>query len=155
MTKRKRKTHDDGCEAKRQRLRGGDEVHPATSLLRQYYPQVSTLRQYLASQLSKGSKKRRKKVLHYGLCVDGTDDPSLEVVGLLDTTLVGSPATCVLTDAESLEQDLSVFTQQLETSTISVGPSQGAFKQSEVGDCAVAFLVCLLAGRLYELSLDR
>jgi len=133
--KRKRKRRATEPVVKKQKLNSAVNSEATLPLLRQYYPQVLTLRNYLASRLSKASKKRRRKVLHYGLPSSDRDDSSPDpvVVRLLNTTFIGAFNNVNESDLESIDKDISVFTQQLSNSTTSISPTQGALKQSEVG----------------------
>ncbi|KAK5164075.1 Telomerase reverse transcriptase [Saxophila tyrrhenica] len=128
--KRKRKTQRDAREGKRQKLVHGSTQPPAWTLLRQYYPTVLTLRRYLASRLP---KNRRKRVLHYGRGNDNNADADVHVVGLLDSVTVGTFNHSPKND-EDLEKDITVFTQQVSESSATIGPTQGALKQSEIVD---------------------
>lgn len=133
--KRKRKTKSAERSNKRPKVEQGSALQATIPLLQQYYPQVLPLRQYLATKLSKASKKRRRKLLQYGLQGTGDDEASAEpeLTRLLETTIVGTSKPVHTTDFESIDRDITVFTQQLSDSTITVSPTQGALKQSEVG----------------------
>jgi len=133
--KRKRKRHVTERIVKKQKLNCKVGSEATLPLLRQYYPQVLTLRDYLTSRLSKASKKRRRKVLHHGLQLSNWDGSStdLAVLRLLDTTVVGAFNSASTVDLESIDKDISIFTQQLSDTTTSISPTQGALKQSEVG----------------------
>ena len=105
--------------------------HP---LLQQYYANISSLRQYLVSKLPKTSKKRRRRLLHYGSgSADDTPTADLRVASLLDGVIVGSFKWIQREPSEDVLSEISVFTQQLTESTVVISPTQGAFKQSEVG----------------------
>lgn len=132
--KRKRKNHRDQRVDKRQKVDHHVNGQPTWALLRYYYPKVLTLRYYLVSTLSK-SKKRQRKVLHYGLDSDrsATTDSDATVAKLLDSTVIGSPNQTEVPDLESIDKDITLFTQQLSESTATISPTQGALKQSEVG----------------------
>ena len=135
--KRKRKTVPPtaGVAAKKAKI-DHDVTSPATNpLLQQFYTQVLTLRQYLVVRLSKDSKKRRRKVLQYGVRQNECSGDLAEqaVVRLLDTTLVGVLTGVSGTDVGTVDKDISVFTQQLCESTTTISPTQGSLKQSEVG----------------------
>ena len=129
--KRKRKNHVDRRADKRPKLEPTASPNLTWPLLRQYYPEVSTLRTYLAGRLSK-SKKRRRRLLRYGL--DGNDrESNTTLVALLDETIVGSFIEEGKKDFETFEHDLTIFTQHLSGSTAVISPTQGALIQSEVG----------------------
>lgn len=131
--KRKRKTQRAGRADKRPKTDPQIPGGPTSLLLRFYYPNVLTLRQYLVSTLSK-SKKRRKKLFRYGLDDgDGTAAGfDANVVKLLDSIVIGTSNPAELDDWKSIEQDITVFTQQRSEATATISPTQGALKQSEV-----------------------
>ena len=130
--KRKRKNRSDQREAKRRKRDAVSADPPTWLLLRQYYRQVVTLRQYLASRLS---SKRRKKVLQYGLdsanATEDGSDPS--VAALLDNIVVGSFKHVETSSIDPFDKDLTLFTQQLSNSTAATNQTQVALNQSEVG----------------------
>lgn len=133
--KRKRKARGDQLPSKRSKIDTQPHDQPAWPLLRYYYPNVSTLRQYLAARLSKTSKKRCRTLLRYGQnAPDGmvvNEDQCL--VKLLDEIVVGSFTSTESVGLEAIEKDITVFTQQLSDPSITISPTQGALKQSEVG----------------------
>ena len=133
--KRKRKSHSDQRAAKRHKTEDGPKEGPTWPLLRQYYPEVLTLRNYLASKLCNVSRNSRKKILRYGIKEfedsNAPFDPA--VTQLLDTTVVGSFKRVDVPELdETIEKDILVFTQQVSESSASISPTLGAFKQSEV-----------------------
>ena len=130
--KRKRKSHSGQRDAKRRKRDGPFKDPPTWPLLRQYYPQVLTLRQYLAAGLS---SKRRKKVLQYGLNTANAveEDCDSSVAALLDNIVVGSFKHVETGHIDPFDKDLSVFTQQLSNSTAATSPTQVALNQPEVG----------------------
>jgi telomerase reverse transcriptase len=85
-----------------------------------------TLRQYLASR---SSKKRRKKLQLYGR--DASAGGDADVCRLLDSTIVGSFAPVHVCDESLIENDITIFTQQLSGST-AVSHSPGGLQQPEV-----------------------
>ncbi|KAK5122386.1 hypothetical protein LTR85_003970 [Meristemomyces frigidus] len=131
--KRKRKSSSAGEANKKPKLDRAASSEATLPLLRQYYPQVLTLRHYFATRLSKASKKRRRRVLQYGLSQQGNAHESVDpaVTRLLDTTIVCTFNQLNVTDLESIDTDITVFTQQLSDSTTTISPTQGALKQSE------------------------
>lgn len=137
--KRKRKPHAERRARKRQKTVQHVNNFPTKQLLLQYYPQVVSLRHYLASKLSLSSKKRQKRLLHYGQLSDTEDS----LAKLLDTTIVGSFHGAKLAETTSIEKDITLFTQQLSESTATITPTQGAFNQSEVGSIFDALTVIL------------
>lgn len=150
--KRKRGPRADHHASKRAKVDPQSQDQPTWPLLRCYYPNVSTLRQYLASKLAKTSKKRSRVLSRYGRDtldgVDGSADAALS--RLLDKTVVGSFAAAQSVDLDAIEKDISVFTQQLSDSTTSISPTQGALKQSEV-DIPIS---CVQCSRSAALSLQ-
>lgn len=112
----------------------GDRLHPTRGLLQQYYKQVCTLRQYLVCSLPETSKRRRRRLLNYGLSGSGSVSDGVQAeVGLLDSTLVGSFNPVPVNQLEALDKDILAFTQELTQSTIGSTPKPGALTQSEVG----------------------
>lgn len=138
--KRKRKTHTEQREAKRQETAAPSKDPPTWPLLRQYYPQVLSLRQYLASKLS---GKRRKKVLQYGLAgTNQTDsDNGAAVRTLLDTFVVGTSKQLEPAYPDRFDTDLTVFTQHLTNSTAATTSTQtGGLNQCEIVDFTIWLL---------------
>lgn len=123
--KRKRPGRAQKHSNKRQRHDDGSVQRPSFPLLKKYYREVVTLRQYLASRLS---KKRRKRLQQYGRA-----DAEELVSQLLDTTLVGTSKHVQIEDSSFVEEHLTIFTQQLTHSESSSALTPGEFKQSEVG----------------------
>ena len=145
--KRKRKASRDHSAAKRQKVGNDSKEPPTWPLLRQYYPKVLTLRQHLVSRLS---KKRRKKVLHYGLDPNVTTESNTNVslVHLLDSTAVGTFNHIEISDFEGIDKEITVFTQQLSESSTTITATQGALQQCEVGSRNAFFplsLACFLS----------
>lgn len=143
----KRKRRDKSSEVhKRPRVaRVNASNHVPLPLLRQYYPHVATLRQFLATRSSVASKKRRRKIQQFGLQRDraGEGQDVAPLADLLDTTLVGSFDSSAQLNLEGISKDISVFTQQVNESNTSISPTQGALKQSEVGHCPSLLLSSL------------
>lgn len=141
--KRKRKSHTKDSSAKRQRI-GGNGRPAVVPLLEQYYHEVHSLRTYLVSRLPKSSKKRRRRLLHYG--IQPVQDESIllvdSVTQLLDTILVGTAKHIPTKELEQLDHDISVFTKQVSESDVSITPNAGHLKQCEVGlQCSCPFFV--------------
>lgn len=133
--KRKRSSGAAQKATKKQKLDAKSDQQPSYPLLRKYYADVVTLRQYLASRLK---KKRRRRLQQYGQDVSSSD---AAVSQLLDVTIVGTFGP-VLQQEESIivEEDISVFTQQLSDSGAPSSLTPGTFKQSEVGTDFEVFL---------------
>lgn len=136
--KRKRKITRDARVDKRQKTDAPLNSQPTWPLLRHYYPEVTTLRHYLVLKLS-GSKKRQRNLLHYGRSnrVSSSTVHDQAVTKLLDEIVIGTAEKLESIDAESLEEDITIFTQQLSRSECTISPTQGSLSQAEVGrvDC--------------------
>jgi hypothetical protein len=132
--KRKRKSNNARGPTKRQRT-AGDQQPPVTPLLEQYYDGVHSLRTYLASRLPKTAKKRRRRLLRYGLQPAQDESVLVEqsVVEILDSILVGTAKSVPLQDLDQLDADLSAWTQEVSETDISISPSACRLRQSEVG----------------------
>lgn len=126
--KRKRPSRETQRARKRVRIDCTPSPRHSHALLRQYYSEVVTLRQYLASRLP---KKRRRRLQQYGRDAELTADDS--VVRLLDTAIVGSFKHVQIDDSSFALDDITLFTQQLSEIDSTLHPSLGHFKQSEVG----------------------
>lgn len=91
----KRKRSDDGTTISRKSARIDQPEtalrRPVVQLLKQYYRDVSTLRQFLVQKLPKRCKHRRRCFTRYGSTLLLDTDPSLHEaeLDLLDNTLVG------------------------------------------------------------------
>ncbi|QIX00073.1 hypothetical protein AMS68_005590 [Peltaster fructicola] len=84
-----------------------------TTLLRQYYTNVCTLRQYLLCRLPDSARRRRRRLLKYGVEGIVEQDSSLaREVHLLDNIIVGSHKYVPLDELEIIDRDITVFTQQ-------------------------------------------
>nr|OQO19315.1 hypothetical protein B0A51_11621 [Rachicladosporium sp. CCFEE 5018] len=146
MVKRKR-GHPAGSQpsAKRQRSTrtdlgvSHDSNYPTKPLLAQYYSEVHSLRTCLVSRLPKSSKKRRRRLLQYGRdnAPSSASIFDTELAGLLDTTIVGTSEQVAVATLADVENDISVFTQQLTETDISVLSNTGSLQQSEVVDLTV------------------
>jgi telomerase reverse transcriptase len=101
------------------------------ALLAQFYPRVSSLREFLISKLPPSSKVRRKKILSVGKNADSGADQKLSK--FLDQTLVGvSKHKGVL--QEERWQQWTTFSQKADDSVSFANLSGvGLFSQSEVG----------------------
>ena len=145
MTKRKRHPRKANASVKRQRT-GDNKQSPIAPLLQQYYHEVHSLRNYLASCLPKSSKKRRRRLLRYGL-QSAQDDSILVDDGtaqLLDSIQVGTSKHVGNRDElEQLDDEISVFTQQVSELDISITPRSRQLRQSEVGTSHYRFLAYL------------
>ncbi|OQO07688.1 hypothetical protein B0A48_07385 [Cryoendolithus antarcticus] len=113
--------------------------HPTNPLLAQYYSEVHSLRTYLVSRLPKSSKKRRRRLLQYGRdnAPSSASISDTELASLLDTTIVGTSEQVAVATLADVENDISVFTQQLTETDISVLSNTGSLQQSEIVDLTV------------------
>lgn len=126
--KRKRSAGAAQKALKKQKLDGAIAQPPSHPLLKKYYADVVTLRQYLASRLK---KNRRRRLRQYGEDASHSD---ATVCQLLDVTLIGTFAPVqVQEDSIIVEEDITFFTQQLSAADATCSLSPGKFKQSEVG----------------------
>ena len=135
--KRKRKSKRDERDdrlSKRTKIGDVSNGHPTCPLLQHYYPKVLTLRQYLLGALSQ-SKKRQRRLLHYGLDSgkSQTDESHSALTALLDNVIIGASSQAKVCDPDSIDRDITLFTQQLSDSTATISPTQAALKQTEVG----------------------
>ncbi|KAM3414559.1 Telomerase reverse transcriptase [Cercospora zeina] len=141
--KRKRASRAGQRANKKQKLLAQSAERPSHALLEQYYPEVVTLRQYLASRLP---KKRRRILQHYGRDVDGEKDDAL--AHLLDTTLVGSFKHVQVDDSSFVDDDISLFTQQISETSTAPSSTPGKLKQPEIVDFAIWMLFRKQPGNL-------
>lgn len=120
-----------------------EQKHPSMTcaVLPLYYARVWTLREYLLSKLNGSSKVRRRLLTQYGLCNDSEDDQ--DVCRLLDEVVVGTLST-VDKGELSQDQELSIFSQQINESTGGSSSSSSKHKssQAEVG-YSVHLIFCL------------
>ena len=131
--KRKRKSGACQHADKRQKLEHAISA-PSQPLLKKYYPELVTLRQYLASRLS---KKGRRRLQQYGRDSTSLSQTDSEVIRLLDTAFVGSFKPVNVDESSSIDEDITLFTQQLTVSDNTVSLTPGEFKQNEVGHTAM------------------
>ena len=146
--KRKRAHRETVPAEKRQRV-GREEtaLHPTVPLLERYYNEVHSLRIYLATRLPKSSKKQRRRVLQYGRTTSAADHPTHDpaVAELLDTIIVGTTKTLPVAELKDIDNDISVFTQQVSETDITLSPVARQLKQSEVGQFQLSFVALLIA----------
>lgn len=137
--KRKRSGNVDEGDQKRQKIaldsQGNDPVIKS-AVLRQFYPQVLSLRQYLLSKLPANSKVRMKKIRNVGKKPSlGREVEDKSFSDFLDHTLVGITKE---TDGPHNERwkQWTTFSQRAEesASTLVDLSGLGAFSQCEVGD---------------------
>ncbi|OQO08842.1 hypothetical protein B0A48_05732 [Cryoendolithus antarcticus] len=146
MVKRKRgRPAGSQPSAKRQRSTrtdlgvSHDPNYPTKPLLAQYYSEVHSLRTCLVSRLPKSSKKRRRRLLQYGRdnAPSSASIFDTELASLLDTTIVGTSEQVAVATLADVENEISVFTQQLTETDISVLSNTGSLQQSEIVDLTV------------------
>lgn len=126
--KRKRPNRAEAAAKKKQKIHAQLNERPSHALLKKYYPELVTLRQYLASRLP---KKRRRRLQQYGR--DAVSDCGCSgVVSLLDSTLIGCFKHVQVDDSSFLDDDISLFTQQVSESDAAASVTPGKFKQTEV-----------------------
>lgn len=135
--KRKRAGKADERDQKRQKIIGAfNNREPVIkhTLLRQYYPKVSSLRQYLISSLPSTSKIRRRKISSIG-CRAQDKKSDKKLARFLDNTLIGVCENGEFSRDEKKKQ-LTFFSQKPDESTSFANLSTaGVYSQSEV--CAV------------------
>ncbi|KAK6002570.1 hypothetical protein QM012_001320 [Aureobasidium pullulans] len=138
--KRKRGKKDVPEIVKRTRTSNGSisrNSYPTPTILRLYYPQVLTLREYLLQ--AKTSKNKRRSILSYGYdTAKHSQDTTSELVKLLDTVLVGCHDV-KKTEHDALEyrNDLSIFSTQASGSTVKSSDSQSHLSFAEIVEFVV------------------
>jgi hypothetical protein len=102
------------------------------SILRLYYPQVLTLREYLLQANS--SKNKRRQIQNYGKSVSTNPrETDFELANLLDSVLVGChDVNKKEHDLIDYHNDLSIFSTQTTESTARSSGSQTALPFAEV-----------------------
>lgn len=134
-TKRKRKNSVEFIKQSSSAKRKCDLAHVSRRVrhpvLRSYYLQVVTLRQYLISKLPSGSTKRRRRIALLGSDTKSTQtcnataescSRTKELAELLDSTLVGIDNACEsVEDRKFRASQLLLYTQELVDSAL--GPS--------------------------------
>jgi hypothetical protein len=76
--------------------------------------------------------------LHYGQRTQGLLAPvqspcDLALARLLDTTVIGTTRASIDLASNRIDADISAYTQQITEHATILSPTQGAFKQTEVG----------------------
>lgn len=149
--KRKRATSSsknaEGDQRRQKIATKGESLTPSSrssiikqALLAQYYPQVSSLREYLLSELPTGSKVRRKKISCFGRRSDD-EESDKELSQFLDHTLIGA-AKCNAEQQEQRWQLRREIAQQEDDSILYCTnmSGDGLYSQSEV--CIFVFSSC-------------
>lgn len=111
-------SHASGCGPIKARANGESTRHPHP-VISLYYPQVSTLRQYLLQQLPSSSKLRRRRIRSFKAAPGAVaEDKSAtdQLAILLDTTLVGVPKESVPAVDRSRQRSFAAFTQSQDRS---------------------------------------
>ncbi|THW51264.1 hypothetical protein D6D21_01495 [Aureobasidium pullulans] len=139
--KRKRDSKDTSDSIKRTKAsaqQGPDHDHQsAPSILRLYYPQVLTLREYLLQATTSKHKKRR--ITNYGSGTgSSSQDANVGLVKLLDSVLVGfHTVKKEESDLVDYQNDLSIFSTQVTGSTAKSSGSQPALPFAEIVEFAI------------------
>ncbi|PNH76610.1 hypothetical protein VD0001_g907 [Verticillium dahliae] len=118
------------------------------ALLRQYYPEIVSLRHYLISKLPSASRLRRKKIASIGSeeprsSADFRGDLERQLCHLLDTTVVGlQHSQLPAADDNVRREEWTKFSQRGDESyvTLSGGLSDALFSQAEIVDFVVWLL---------------
>ncbi len=131
--KRKRPSQETSTAAKRQKLSAAPSPSATWQLLQQYYPTVTTLRRFFASQRTLSKRRRRTILCLSQTASDTTNEDEGSLARLLDGVVVGTSKSPHSLNTEDLNSEISIFTQQVSETSINISPTQGAFKQSEVG----------------------
>lgn len=132
--KRKRPGQANEGDQKRQKIIGGfDGKEPLVkgALLLQYYPKVSSLREYLLAKLPSASKIRRKKIVSVG-CKPEDKESDRKLARFLDHTLIGVNENGDFSRDEKMKQ-LTSFSQKADESISFANLSTvGIYSQVEV-----------------------
>lgn len=127
--KRKRQNREAQRAKKRVKIDGGGLQRPTHALLQQYYSHVVTLRQYLAARTP---KQRRRRLQQYGRDAHSRDDPAVSQI--LDHVLVGAFKHVEVEESSFIvDEDITLFTQQISEADPTLPLTPGKLKQSEVG----------------------
>ncbi|USW57953.1 Putative telomerase ribonucleoprotein complex - RNA-binding protein [Septoria linicola] len=133
--KRKRTSRTAQSSNKKRKTDEALVRRPQHALLHKYYPEVVTLRQYLASRLP---KKRRRRLQQYGQDADQEHD--LRLACLLDQTLVGVFHHIQIDDNSFADDDITLFTQQVSECDAAPSLTPGRLKQPEIVDFVIWML---------------
>jgi telomerase reverse transcriptase len=129
----KRKRQSRACQRENKRVKQDDvqRERPTQPLLRTYYPEVVTLRQYLVSRLVSSSKRTRRRLQQYGRDETQADG---RVSDLLDTTIIGAfeRVRLPVDDLQTIEHKITLFSQHVASCGASVTLTPGKFKQAQV-----------------------
>ncbi|KAG9691440.1 hypothetical protein KCU95_g7896, partial [Aureobasidium melanogenum] len=109
---------------------------PTPTILRLYYPQVLTLREYLLQP--KTSKNKRRSIASYGHdTAKSSQETDSELSKLLDTILVGCHDVKKEHDTVDYRNDLSIFSTQASGSTAKSSDSQVHLSFAEIVEFVV------------------
>lgn len=139
--KRKRDSKNTSDSIKRTKAsarQGPDHDHQsAPSILRLYYPQVLTLREYLLQATTSKHKKRR--IINYGSDTgNSSQDADAGLVRLLDTVLVGfHTVKKEESDLVEYQNELSIFSTQVTGSEAKSSGSQPVLPFAEIVEFAI------------------
>ncbi|THX26002.1 hypothetical protein D6D12_06518 [Aureobasidium pullulans] len=139
--KRKRDSKDTSDSIKRTKAsaqQGPDHDHQSVpSILRLYYPQVLTLREYLLQATTSKHKKRR--ITNYGSGTgSSSQDADAGFVNLLDTVLVGfHTVKKEESDLVDYQNELSIFSTQVTGSEAKSSGSQPVLPFAEIVEFAI------------------
>ncbi|KAH0004930.1 hypothetical protein KCU78_g13146, partial [Aureobasidium melanogenum] len=138
--KRKRGKKDASKTVKRTKI-SSDSIsrnpQPTPTILRLYYPQVLTLREYLLQ--AKTSKNKRRSIASYGHdTAKCSQETNSELAKLLDTILVGChDVKKEEHDTVDYQNDLSIFSTQASGSTAKSSGSQARLSFAEIVEFVV------------------
>ncbi|KAH0356057.1 hypothetical protein KCU83_g1632, partial [Aureobasidium melanogenum] len=138
--KRKRGKKDDSGSVKRTKVNSNSinrNPQPTPSILRLYYPQVLTLREYLLE--AKTSKNKRRSIASYGHdTAKSFQETDSELAKLLDTILIGChDVKKEEHDTVDYQNDLSIFSTQASGSTAKSIGSQAHLSFAEIVEFVV------------------
>ncbi|CAD0059179.1 unnamed protein product [Aureobasidium pullulans] len=139
--KRKRYSKDTSDSIKRTKAsaqQGPDHDHQsAPGILRLYYPQVLTLREYLLQATTSKHKKRR--ITNYGSGTgSSSQDADVGLVKLLDSVLVGfHTVKKEESDLVDYQNELSIFSTQVTGSEAKSSGSQPVLPFAEIVEFAI------------------
>lgn len=110
-----------------------NNLQSTPTILRLYYPQVLTLREYLV-QVASNSKTKKRRIVNYGInLARSSQNDDAELAKLLDTVLVGCHSLKEDQDALDYRNELNIFATQVSVSTCRSDLSQSGLSLAEVG----------------------
>lgn len=132
--KRKRAGKADERDQKRQKIIGGFNTKESIvkhALLLQYYPKVSSLREYLLSSLPSASKIRRRKISSVG-CRAQDKESDRKLARFLNETLIGVNQNGEFSRDEKRKQLTSFSLKPDDSTSFANLSTAGVYSQSEV-----------------------